>query len=170
MKRKLTTKQQKFADEYIKSGNGKQSAIDAGYSSHTAKQMAVENLSKPYLKAYITQKLDEIESAKIMDATEGIELLTAVARGEKKETVILTTADGRVVEKQKTADLKTRITAVKEILKRYPDSNKLVDAQVRKLEAEADIAEAKAKDIKDAHNAEDSTLIVDDLGDTDDGS
>lgn len=82
--------------------------------------------------------------------------------------MILTTADGRVVERQKSADLKTRITAVKEILKRYPDSNKLVDAQVRKLEAEADIAEAKANDVKNAQNGKDSTLIVDDLGDVDD--
>lgn len=165
---KLTVKQRKFADEYIDSGKITQSAIKAGYAKRSAHSIGSENLQKPAIKSYINKKLDEIESAKIMDATEGIELLSAVARGQTKETVILTTADGRVVERQKSADLKTRITAVKEILKRYPDSNKLVDAQVRKLEAEADIAEAKANDVKNAQNGKDSTLIVDDLGDVDD--
>lgn len=165
---KLTVKQRKFADEYINSGKITQSAIKAGYAKRSAHSIGSENLQKPAIKSYINKKLDEIESAKIMDATEGIELLSAVARGQTKETVILTTADGRVVERQKSADLKTRITAVKEILKRYPDSNKLVDAQVRKLEAEADIAEAKANDVKNAQNGKDSTLIVDDLGDVDD--
>ncbi len=165
---KLTVKQRKFADEYIDSGKITQSAIKAGYAKRSAHSIGSENLQKPAIKSYINKKLDEIESAKIMDATEGIELLSAVARGQTKETVILTTADGRVVERQKSADLKTRITAVKEILKRYPDSNKLVDAQVRKLEAEADIAEAKANDVKNAQSGKDSTLIVDDLGDVDD--
>ncbi|MCG0891667.1 terminase small subunit [Lactiplantibacillus plantarum] len=37
MKRKLTPKQQKFADEYIKSGNAYQAAIEAGYSRNYAK-------------------------------------------------------------------------------------------------------------------------------------
>lgn len=48
-------------------------------------------------------------------------------------------------EKHKEADLKTRISATKEILKRYPDNNKLVEQQIRKLKADADIAESKAK-------------------------
>lgn len=48
-------------------------------------------------------------------------------------------------EKHKEADLKTRISATKEILKRYPGDDKLVKAQIRKAEAEADIAESKAK-------------------------
>ncbi|ERL42851.1 hypothetical protein A1D15_1943 [Lactiplantibacillus plantarum] len=41
--------------------------------------------------------------------------------------------------------MKTRISAVKEILKRYPGDDKLVKAQIRKAEADADIAEAKAR-------------------------
>ncbi len=46
---------------------------------------------------------------------------------------------------KKEADLKTRISAIKEILKRYPDNDKLMKQQLRKLTAEADIMEAKAK-------------------------
>lgn len=147
---KLTVKQQKFADNYIESGNATQSAIDAGYSKKTAKMIATENLSKPYLKSYIDSKLAEIESHKIMDATEALQLLTGIARGETKETVISTTPFG-TTENEKTADLKTRISAMKEILKRYPSSDKLMSAQIRKLEAEADVAEQKAKGLLVEH-------------------
>lgn len=48
------------------------------------------------------------------------------------------------------------------------DDGNLIDAKVRKAKAEAEIAEAKANDIKNAQNGEDSTVIVDDLGGVDD--
>lgn len=82
---KLTVKQRKFADEYIDSGKITQSAIKAGYAKRSAHSIGSENLQKPAIKSYINKKLDEIESAKIMDATEGIELLSAVARGQTKK-------------------------------------------------------------------------------------
>ena len=105
----------------------------------------------------------EIASKRIMDATEAVELLTRIARGEEKETVISSTPEG-VYESQKEADLKTRISAVKEILKRYPGDDKLVKAQIRKAEADADIAESKAKEVRSGDSNEGQTLIVDDVG------
>ncbi|MDN6524718.1 MAG: terminase small subunit, partial [Lactococcus sp.] len=144
---KLTVKQQKFADNYIKSGNATQSAIDAGYSKSTSRSIGQENLTKPDIKNYIKDKLAKIESHKIMDATEALQLLTSIARGETKETVISSTPFG-TTEDEKTADLKTRISAMKEILKRYPSSDKLMSAKIRKLEAEADVAEQKARDAR----------------------
>ena len=144
MKRKLTPKQQRFADEYIESGKKEESAIKAGYKSRSAHSIATENLQKPAIKSYIDERMAEIASKRIMDATEAVELLTSIARGETKETVYIGTADG-VYEKHKEADLKTRISATKEILKRYPDNNKLVEQQSRKLKADADIAESKAR-------------------------
>ena len=144
MTRKLTPKQQKFADEYIKSGNAYQAAIEAGYSRNYAKAQSSKLLENVGIKSYIDERMAKIASKRIMDATEAIELLTSIARGETKETVYIGTADG-VYEKHKEADLKTRISATKEILKRYPDNNKLVEQQIRKLKADADIAESKAK-------------------------
>ena len=144
MKRKLTPKQRKFADEYIKSGNAADAARKAGYSKRSARSVGQENLTKPDIKQYIDERMAEIASKRIMDATEAVELLTSIARGETKETVYIGTADG-VYDKHKEADLKTRISATKEILKRYPGDDKLVKAQIRKAEAEADIAESKAK-------------------------
>ncbi|WP_072557978.1 terminase small subunit [Lactiplantibacillus plantarum] len=144
MTRKLTPKQQRFADEYIKSGNAADAARKAGYSKQTARTVGQQNLTKLDIKEYIDEQMAEIASKRIMDATEAVELLTSIARGETKETVYIGTADG-VYEKHKEADLKTRISATKEILKRYPDNNKLVEQQIRKLKADADIAESKAK-------------------------
>ena len=144
MKRKLTPKQRKFADEYIKSGNAYQAAIEAGYSRNYAKAQSSKLLENVGIKSYIDEQMAEIASKRIMDATEAVELLTSIARGETKETVYIGTADG-VYEEHKEADLKTRISATKEILKRYPDNDKLVEQQIRKLKADADIAEAKAK-------------------------
>lgn len=79
MKRKMTPKQLKFASEYIKTGNATKSAIEAGYSKNTAAEIGKENLKKPYIKAYINEKLSEIESHKIMDAKEALQLLTRIA-------------------------------------------------------------------------------------------
>ncbi|BEI64681.1 terminase small subunit [Lactiplantibacillus plantarum] len=151
MTRKLTPKQQRFADEYIKSGNAYQAAIEAGYSRNYAKAQSSKLLENVGIKSYIDERMVKIASKRIMDATEAIELLTSIARGETKETVYIGTTDG-VYEKHKEADLKTRISATKEILKRYPDNNKLVEQQIRKLKADADIAEAKAKMVSDEGN------------------
>ena len=141
---KLTPKQKKFADEYIKTGNATQSAIEAGYSKKTAQVIGAENLSKPMVKSYIEERMAEIASKRVMSYTEVVELLTSIARGEEKETVVVATPVS--VEKvEKEADLKTRISALKEILKRYPNNDKLIEQQIRKLSAQADVAQIQAK-------------------------
>ncbi|MDC8307895.1 terminase small subunit [Lacticaseibacillus rhamnosus] len=161
---KLTAKQKKFADNYIETGNATQSAIDAGYSKKTAKSVGSENLTKPDIKAYIAEKMREIESDRIMGAQEALEFLTNVVRGEELETKVVTTQyDVSTVKVP--ADVKTKISAAKEILKRYPDNDKLLEQQIRKLTAEADISEYKAKVMTDATNLEDKTVIVSDLPD-----
>lgn len=80
--RKLTIKQKKFADEYIISGNGTQSAIKAGYSKKTAGVIADENLKKPYIASYIANKLKKIDSKRTMNVKEAIETSSSIARGE----------------------------------------------------------------------------------------
>lgn len=143
---KLTQKQRLFADEYIRSGNATQSAIKAGYSVRTAKQVGTENLSKPYLKAYIDAKMAEIESHKIADAKEAMQAITAIARGETMETQAqINPLTGDWEKTEVPADLKTRLTAWREILKRYPLADELTKAQLRKANADTRIAEAKAK-------------------------
>lgn len=161
---KLTAKQKKFADNYIKTGNATQSAIEAGYSKKTAKSVGSENLTKPAIKAYIDEKMKEIESDRIMGAQEALEFLTNVVRGKELETkVVATQRDVSTVNVP--ADVKTKISAAKEILKRYPDNDKLLEQQIRKITAEADMAEARAKLVDTSFDDEDRTIIIDDMGD-----
>lgn len=66
MTKKLTTKEQLFVMEYLACNNGAEAARRAGYSEHTAKEIAYENLTKPHLKEAIeakrTEQLGDIES------------------------------------------------------------------------------------------------------------
>ena len=140
MKHKLTVKQQKFCDEYIKTGNATEAALKAGYRSRTAYSIGNENLKKPELKKYIEEKIKEIESAKLATAQETLEYLTSVMRGEQTETVV--TAKG--LYKNVEVSAKDRITAAKELLKRYP-IDPLSKMQLRKINAEADLTEARVK-------------------------
>ncbi|WP_436629453.1 terminase small subunit [Latilactobacillus sakei] len=159
---KLSVKQQKFADLYIETGNATQSAIDAGYAKKSARSVGSENLTKPDIKEYIDKHMTEMADKRIMSAQDALELLTKIAKGEEKETVIVSSPEG-IYESKKEADLKTRIAAVKEILKRYPAENPLTQAQIRKIEAEADIREAQAAEAKNMTDSSSEVMIVDDI-------
>lgn len=112
----MTPKQQKFCDEYIKTGNATQSAINAGYSKKTAKQIGQENLTKLDLKTYIDSQMKTISDNAIATAEETLGILTKIVRGEHTEQV--TTAEGEIIEKH--PDTNQVIKASAEILKRYP--------------------------------------------------
>jgi len=57
--KKLTEKEKMFCKEYLVDFNAKQSAIRAGYSPNSAKQIGYENLTKPYLCQYLQQLIDK---------------------------------------------------------------------------------------------------------------
>lgn len=159
---RLTQKQRLFADEYIKSGNATQAAIKAGYANEVSGR---ENLRKPTVKAYIDAKMAEIESHKIADAEEAMQAITAIARGETTETQAqINPLTGEWEKTEVPADLKTRLTAWREILKRYPLSDELTKAQLRKVNADARVAEARAKAMED--NGQDMELLLDKMLDT----
>jgi phage terminase small subunit len=50
----LTPKQERFCREYILDYNAARAARESGYSEESARQIGSENLSKPYIQAYIT--------------------------------------------------------------------------------------------------------------------
>ncbi len=131
---KLTLKQQKFADEYIISGNATEAAKKAGYSEKTAKAIGTENLSKPIIKNYIDKRLEELQSQKIADQEEVLEYLTAVLRGESRsETVVVEgVGDGCSQARafEKAPDEKERIKAAELLGKRYRLFVDKVDANI----------------------------------------
>ena len=150
---KLTEKQKLFADEYIKSGNATQSYIKAGYkvkSEKVAGVNAARMLGNARVKSYIDGKLAEIESHKIADAKEVLQYLTRVLRGEETEQVPDNVNGGTIERKPLIRD---RTAAAREIMKRYPLDDPMVAAQLKKLQADAAIAEGKAEQFKDGYDS-----------------
>ena len=163
---KLTAKQRLFADEYIKSGNATEAYIKAGYSvknNGSAKAASSRLLTNVNLKHYIDAKMAEIESHKIADAKEVLQFYTRVLREEETEEVALPAGDD-VVTVEKKPSFKDRLTAAKELMKRYPLSDPMVQAQLKKITADARVAEARAKALED--NGQDMELLLDKMLDT----
>lgn len=98
----LTAKQQRFCDEYLVDLNGTQAAIRAGYSEKTARQIATENLSKPYIKEYIEKRMAEKEASLIADQNEVMKYLTSVLRGQSKSEVIVVESIGDFMSEART--------------------------------------------------------------------
>ncbi|WP_061585333.1 terminase small subunit [Streptococcus gordonii] len=86
---KLTLKQQRFADEYIISGNATDAAIKAGYAKRSAGQIGEQNLKKLEIKKYIDERLAQLASEKIATQEEVLSYLTSVMRGETQEQTLI---------------------------------------------------------------------------------
>ncbi len=100
--KKLTKKERIFADEYVKTTNGTQSAITAGYSEKTARSKGSQLLTKINVRQYIDAIMNERSKDTIATADEVLEYLTRVVRGEEKDAFGL---DVSVADKTKAAEL-----------------------------------------------------------------
>ena len=131
MKNNLTLKQKKFADEYIISGNAYKSAIEAGYSKSYAKGNVVKLLENVSVKAYIDERLKELDDKAIAKQEEVLKYLTAVMRGQSKSAVVVIEGLGEGLSEarlmNKTPDEKDRIKAAELLGKRYGAFTEKVD-------------------------------------------
>lgn len=98
---KLTLKQKKFCDYYMSSGNATESAVKAGYSKKTAKQIGMENLTKPYLQEYIKEHSEKEEEHRMLDAKNRQKLLADIFEGRvmEEEAIISDSGDSFVIKK-----------------------------------------------------------------------
>lgn len=158
---KLTERQKRFADEYVESGNATQAYLTA-YKNVKKESVARANgsrlLANANIKAYITERLKKIEDKKIMTLTEIIQRLSEFGRGEATEEQALMdpqSGEVRVVDVKVKANI--QLQAMRELMKRYPQSDELLEAQIRKAKAEAEVAERKAK----AYGESDVDLKID---------
>jgi phage terminase small subunit len=58
----LTTKQNRFVEEYVTDFNASRAAVSAGYSEKTARSIASELLTKPDIRSAIKQQLDKLSA------------------------------------------------------------------------------------------------------------
>lgn len=122
----MTDKQQKFADEYIIDCNATR-AYKAAYpnvkSDSVASAAGARLLRYVSIKDYVDAKLAEISSEKTADATEVMEYLSSVMRGESKSSVVVIEGCGDGYSKakiiQKPPDEKERLKAAELLGRRY---------------------------------------------------
>jgi phage terminase small subunit len=144
---KLNDRQRAFADYYIESLNAFESAIKAGYSENYAKSRSYELLENVGIKAYIDERMKEIESNRIAKAEEVLAFLSASLRGEILEEVVSTeTIDGmiRPVILKKQISIKDRLKAAELLGKRYRMWTDKVEANIQQqivFEGENDLEE-----------------------------
>ena len=120
---KLSAKQQRFCNEYLIDLNATQAAIRTGYSEKTAYSQGQRMLKNVEVKAYLDSELERIRSEKIADATEVMEYLTKVLRGESQSEIVVVenigdfTSEARTM--MKAPDEKERLKAAELLGKRY---------------------------------------------------
>lgn len=127
---KLTEKQKAFCDFYIESLNATESAIKAGYSEKTAKEVGYENLTKPHLKKYIDERMASKENDRIASQDEILQILTNIARGITEEEVVSFTNLGEECRTTRKPTTKDRIKASELLGKRYRMFTDKVDIEV----------------------------------------
>lgn len=126
---KLTTKQQRFCDEYLVDLNATQAAIRAGYSKKTAKQIAQQNLTKLDIQEYIKKRMAEKEDALIAKQDEVLQTLTRVLRRQEMDTVVVTCKErsSGYDENGKKVIVEKEIPRVVQIPTRVNDLNKAAE-------------------------------------------
>jgi phage terminase small subunit len=135
--KKLTLKQAKFTKEYLKSGNGTQAAIKAGYSKKTAKEIASENLTKPNIKQTIQSAADKlgINAEYVLNGFKEIKEFNS-----KKQKKFITIGDN-TFEEEKMIDAQAALRA-----------NELLGKHLKlftdKIEVDAKIEEKTDEDVK----------------------
>ncbi|MCG0810318.1 terminase small subunit [Lactiplantibacillus plantarum] len=186
MKRKLTPKQRKFANEFIKTNNAYQSAINAGYSKNYASVGTKKLLENVRIQNYIQQKTGDVEKRESVEADEVLKNIYRISAGKeierhyvKIDNLAKEVAGGddsiearmEYMTDETTitpASTKEQVAAAELWLKLSGrlknDSKDVEDQKIRKLKADADIAESKAKEARSGDSNEGQTLIVDDVG------
>lgn len=130
----LTLKQQRFADEYIRTGNAYKSAILAGYSKNYAKARSHKLLENVGIKSAIDKRMEELKKEAIADQDEILRYLTSVIRGEITDQELIPIQVGRgemeVEELEKRSDTNARTKAAELLGKRYRMWTEKIEAEV----------------------------------------
>lgn len=120
---KLTPKQKRFCEEYLKSANASEAAKKAGYSLKTAPFIGAENLKKPQISAYIKRRMGEQEAALVADANEVLQFYSAVMRGEVKDQFGM---DASLSDRLKAADSLAKRLAAAELKPNAEDAVRVI--------------------------------------------
>ena len=113
--RPLTIKEKAFCREYVKTGNGMQAAIKAGYAEHSSRVTASKLLTKPNIKEEIGRLMEKKEEKSIMTSQEVMQMFTDIALVKINDQFGLA------------ASLNDRLKALQELAKRTIDIDKKIE-------------------------------------------
>lgn len=137
----LNQRQKLFADEYLISGIAYNAALKAGYSENYAKTRAHKLLENDRIKAYIEERLKELEKKKIAKQDEVMQVFTSILRQELTEEVVeLNSMTGQFVKTKKPPSIAEVIKAGSELMRRYPTAkqSEKLELEIRKLREQLD--------------------------------
>ena len=153
-KEKLNKKQLKFCREWLKSHNAYDAAIKAGYSKNYAKNATIQILGNRGIKEYIDSRTAKVEQQEDDEVDVVLTNIYRIATGKEisnHSTTVDNLKDKVTHDKTYTspAETKEQIAAA-ELWMRIKgqfrnDNDEIEKAKVKKLNAEARIAELKAK-------------------------
>jgi len=150
---RITNKQIKFADEYIKTRNAYKSAITAGYSEAYSAKSVGELLKKEQVALYIDRRLAKMDQNKIATQEEILAGLTRVFRREETEDVVTSSKDGDVTVTKVRNSVSDSNKAANDLLKIVgkTTSSRIEMQKLRKAIADAKIAERQAESDSDTN-------------------
>ena len=170
MTRKLTAKQRKFANEFIKTNNAYKSAIKAGYSKAYAKNASIKMVENGGIQNYIQRKVGKVEKHESDEADEVLRNIYRISAGKEIERHYVQIDNlakeaagnddslgariGYMVDNTTLTPASTKEQVAAAELwfklngKLKNDSKEVEEQKIRKLEAEADVAEQKARDAR----------------------
>lgn len=112
----MTARQERFCQEFAKTGNATLSAKNAGYAESSARQQGDRLLSNDDIQNRIKELTGEIKNQNILDAREMQEYLSAIIKQESEEEVIVVEGCGdgvsEAVTKLKKPSQSDRIKAI----------------------------------------------------------
>jgi len=150
---RITNKQLKFADEYIKTRNAYKSAIAAGYSEAYSAKSVGELLKKEQVALYIDRRLAKMDQNKIATQEEILAGLTRVFRREETEDVVTADKFGEVTVTRVRNSVSDSNKAGNDLLKIIgkTTSSRIEMQKLRKAIADAKIAERQAESDSDTN-------------------
>ncbi|MBE1554791.1 terminase small subunit [Sporosarcina limicola] len=121
--RKMTVKQQAFADNYIELGNATEAYLKA-YTNvkkeATARANGSRLLTNANVSAYIENRMEELKSERVADQQEILETLTAVLRGEANGAALVGMGMGeQYMKKDMKPSVAERVKAAELLGKRH---------------------------------------------------
>lgn len=123
IERKLTIKQQAFADAYVELGNATQAYLCAYPNvkkEETARANGSRLLTNANVKSYIDERMEQLKSERVADQQEILETLTAILRGEEQSAVLRGVGEGaQIIDEEMPPTTAERIRAAELLGKRY---------------------------------------------------